>query len=80
MAGVHDYLGMLLDPGFSDFTRDTLSAIVGGLVLMGIGGVLAYFRIVRSRLNRHGIEIRHTQNSVDPKVEPFFKEYPGDKL
>jgi len=62
----------------ADFARDTLSAIVGGLVLMGIGGVLAYFRVVRSRLNRHGIEIRHTQDETG--VKPFFKEYPGDKL
>ena len=68
----------MVTSGLSDFTRDTLSAVVGGLVLMGIGGVLAYFRVVRGRLNRHGIEIRHTQEQTDTK--PVFPEYPADKL
>lgn len=61
-----------------DFIRDTLSAIVGGLVLMGIGGVLAYFRHIRARLFRHGTEIRHTQDQAG--VKPFYPEYPADKL
>jgi hypothetical protein len=61
-----------------DFARDTASAIVGGIVLMGIGGVLAYFRHVRARLERHANEIRHTQNETN--VKPFYPEYPADKL
>ena len=61
-----------------DFARDTASAVTGGLMLLAIGGVLAYFRHVRERLARHGNEIRHTQKEAH--IDPFYPEYPADKL
>ncbi len=68
----------MVDHNTVDFARDTASNIVGGLVLLVLGGIVAYFRHVRARLARHGNEIRHTQRETD--VEPFYPEYPADKL
>lgn len=68
----------MLDPSIADFIRDTLSAVVAGVALVGIGAYRAHRRNVRERLQRHAIEIRHTQKETE--VEPVFPEYPGDKL
>ena len=65
-------------PLSSDVARDALSAFLGGVLLMAVGGLVTLYRHFRNRLGRHGIEIRHTQKET--KVEPFFPEYPGDKL
>jgi hypothetical protein len=70
--------GSPFDPRVVDTARDSLSAILGGLFLMGLGGVIALFRRIRERLNRHGMEIRHTQKETS--VDPVFPEYPADKL
>lgn len=71
-------LSSSIDHDTVDFVRDTASAVVGGIVLMGIGGVLAYFRHVRARLARHGNEIRYTQKEAG--ITPLYPEYPADKL
>lgn len=67
-----------LDPRIVDTARDSLSAFLGGLFLMVIGGSFALFRHIRERLHRHGVEIRHTQKETE--VDPVFPEYPADKL
>jgi hypothetical protein len=58
-----------------DVVRDVLSAIVAGLFLAAVGGVIADRRAIKKRLDRHSVEIRHTQREA--KVEPF---YSGDDL
>lgn len=62
----------------ADVARDALSAFLGGLFLMGIGGAWGLYRHFRDRLGRHGLEIRHTQRET--KTDPVFPEYPADKL
>jgi hypothetical protein len=68
----------VFDHASADFARDTLSEVVAGLLLMGLGGLIALFRHLRSRITRQGIEIRHTQKETN--VTPFFPEYPADEL
>ena len=58
--------------GMSDFARDTLSAVVGGLVLMGLGGIGAFVRSIRNRLDRIAVEVRYIQKSSDPPIRPFY--------
>jgi len=68
----------VLDHDSVDVARDTLSAFLGGLLLMVAGGLITLFRHIRERLGRHGLEIRHTQKEAG--VDPVFPEYPADKL
>lgn len=60
----------MVDPGALDFLRDTLSAVVAGLVIMGLGTYFAHRRAVKKRLERHAVEIRHTQKETN--VKPFY--------
>lgn len=59
--------------GLSDFARDCISGFVAGLALMVIGAYRTHRRRTSERLNRHAVEIRHTQKETN--VEPF---YPGE--
>ena len=58
-----------------DLARDVLSAVVAGLLLSVIGSYLAHRRRNLKRLDRHAVEIRHTQKEA--KIDPFYK---GDDL
>jgi hypothetical protein len=61
----------VLDHATWDLVRDILSAIVAGLFLSGVGSYLAHRREVKARLERHAVEIRHTQKAA--KVDPFYE-------
>ena len=68
---MHELAMLLIDPATSDFIRDTLSAIAAGLILMGLGGFVAHWRITKSRLDRHAVEIHYTQREAG--IKPFYE-------
>lgn len=58
--------------GAFDLIRDIVSGLVVGLLLMVISRYRSHRLATKRRLDRHGVEIRHTQKET--KVEPFYKD------
>ena len=72
-------LNVRLDPILVDIARDTLAAVAAGLLLMVVGNWAKRHRATQDtldhhgkRLDRHGIEIRHTQERTG--VAPFYHD------
>ena len=57
-----------------DLVRDLFVAIVAGLLVPLVLSYRARNRSVVRGLNRTWHELRHTQKSVDPPVEPFYED------
>lgn len=56
-----------------DFIRDVLGTVVAGLLITWFARHRAARRSLARGLNRCWTEIRHTQKSVAPPVEPFYQ-------
>jgi len=60
--------------GIADMARDVLVAVIAGLFVPLVLSYRARRRDIARGLNRAWTELRHTQKSVIPPVEPFYSD------
>ena len=61
-----------IDHSLVDLARDIISAVAAGFVLMVVGGWARSHRTTAHRLDKHAVEIRHTQKAVH--IRPFYND------